>query len=250
MNYFRFYVGDYLKDTSRLSLLEHGAYSMLLAYYYAEERPIPTDQAEVYRMVRAIEPAERRAVDKVLRDYFSKSDGGYHNARADHEIEVSRKARDNGARGGRPVTGPVTEHATGVETGLITEGGGGSGHPPTTNHQPLNLQPPNGKDTVGLPPDQASRGQEIRTRELRAEAVKILGFLNEKTGRTYEPVPVNIDRIVARLKEGTTPDDVRAVIALKCREWRTDEKMSKFLRPKTLFAAENFANYKGELARV
>jgi hypothetical protein len=44
-------------------------------------------------------------------------------------------------------------------------------------------------------------------------------FLNEKTGRAYQPVPANVDMIVARLKEGATVDDCRAVIAKKCREW-------------------------------
>ena len=114
---------------------------------------------------------------------------------------------------------------------------------------------PKVKSIVGLKPDVSPRKalnghDQIQTKAQRAEAVKILAFLNEKTGRSYEPVPENIDRIVARLKGGTTPDDVRAVIAMKCRQWGADEKMAKYLRPKTLFAAENFANYKGELIVV
>jgi len=88
MNYYRRYVGDYLKDTSRLSMLEHGAYGLLLDYYYAEERPIPLDLDEVFRMVRAIAPAERRAIEKVLSAYFERRADGYHNARADEEIAV------------------------------------------------------------------------------------------------------------------------------------------------------------------
>lgn len=82
---------------------------------------------------------------------------------------------------------------------------------------------------------------------LRRDAVEILGFLNEKAGRNYEPVMVNIEMIVARLKEGATPDDCRAVIAKKCREWKTDERMSLYLRPATLFNRTKFAQYKGEL---
>lgn len=82
---------------------------------------------------------------------------------------------------------------------------------------------------------------------LRRDAVEILGFLNEKAGRNYEPVMVNIEMIVARLKEGATPDDCRAVIAKNCREWKTDERMSLYLRPATLFNRTKFAQYKGEL---
>lgn len=43
MNYYRRYSGDYLRDTSKLSVLEHGAYSLLLDYYYSEETPLPLD---------------------------------------------------------------------------------------------------------------------------------------------------------------------------------------------------------------
>ena len=154
MNYYRFYVGDYLRDTARLSMLEHGAYSLLLGHYYAEELPIPPDMTEVYTMVRAMTPADRKAVDKVLERYFTKQPDGYHNARADKEIAVSKQARDNGKRGGRPRTesetgcdtetgtGYETGHETGMITGGITDEGGGSGHPPTTNHQPPASKPP------------------------------------------------------------------------------------------------------------
>ena len=62
MNYYRRYVGDYLRDTSRLSLVEHGAYTLLLDYYYAEERPIPGDVDAACRLVRAVTEGERLAV--------------------------------------------------------------------------------------------------------------------------------------------------------------------------------------------
>lgn len=159
MNYYRRYVGDYLRDTPRLSMIEHGAYNLLLDYYYAEERPIPLDRDEVYLMVRAMTPADRKAVDKVLSTYFTREEDGYHNARADHEIAVSRTARTNGKGGGRPPkddpddetgsgtetqTGCEAESQTGQQTAAGTEDPTGSGHPPTTNHQPppANLQPP------------------------------------------------------------------------------------------------------------
>jgi len=84
----------------------------------------------------------------------------------------------------------------------------------------------------------------------KAEAVKILGFLNSKTGRSYKPVESNIRMICARMKEGFSADDIRSVIAKKCAQWGGDEKMDEYLRPKTLFAASNFANYEGQLGRV
>lgn len=153
MNYYRRYVGDYLKDTSRLSLLEHGAYTMLLDHYYAEEQPMPLDRQEIYTMVRAMTPADKKAVDKVLAKYFFREGDGYHNARADHEIEVSRKARDNGGKGGRPKTERPTGEETETVTGSVTGMGTGSGHPPTTNHQPpaANLRTTTRQGSAGDP---------------------------------------------------------------------------------------------------
>lgn len=91
------------------------------------------------------------------------------------------------------------------------------------------------KSIVGLEPN------------LTEQAREVLDFLNDKTGRHYEPVRETLDPILARLKGGSSVEDLRAVIAKKTREWGADEKMQKYLRPKTLFNATNFANYKGEL---
>jgi uncharacterized phage protein (TIGR02220 family) len=85
------------------------------------------------------------------------------------------------------------------------------------------------------------------TVRLKPDALQVLEFLNEKTGRNYEPVAANVEMILARLKEGASVDDLRAVIAKKCREWAGDEKMSTYLRPATLFNRTKFAQYKGEL---
>lgn len=101
MNYYRRYVGDYLRKTARLSMIEHGAYNLLLDYYYAEESPIPLDTDEACRMVRAIRPDERKAIEKVLALYFTKQDDGFHQGRVDSEIAVAQstiaKQRVSGA---------------------------------------------------------------------------------------------------------------------------------------------------------
>jgi uncharacterized phage protein (TIGR02220 family) len=81
----------------------------------------------------------------------------------------------------------------------------------------------------------------------RQQARDILEFLNSKTGRNYQPVDANLDLILARLKEGVSEQDIRSVVAKKCREWKGDDTMDEFLRPKTLFSKMNFANYHGEL---
>lgn len=101
------------------------------------------------------------------------------------------------------------------------------------------------KTTLSCNPD-VSPVPEKNT-EAKASAKRVLEFLNEKTGRAYRPVPVNIEKIVARMKEGATEGQCRQVIAKKSREWSTDERMAMYLRPATLFNREKFAQYVGEL---
>lgn len=84
----------------------------------------------------------------------------------------------------------------------------------------------------------------------RVEAMEVLNFLNEKADRSYKPVPANLDLIVARLKDGATLTELRQVVAKKTRDWKGDEKMGGFLRPKTLFNRTNFAQYQGELLKM
>lgn len=82
---------------------------------------------------------------------------------------------------------------------------------------------------------------------LREHAKALLGFLNERTGRHYRATPTNLNFIVGRLKSGASVEDCRSIIARKVREWLTDPKMTKYLRPETLFNATKFESYIGEL---
>jgi uncharacterized phage protein (TIGR02220 family) len=79
------------------------------------------------------------------------------------------------------------------------------------------------------------------------DAEGILAYLNEKAHRNYQPVKANLSLIAARLKEGATPDQCKAVIDAKASAWLGDARMVSYLRPKTLFNATNFAQYVGEL---
>ena len=95
-------MGDYGTKTTGLSLAERGAYDSLLDEYYTKERPLPKDKRELYRIVRAFERWERAAVDSVLAKFFSLTDAGYSNPRAEEELAKYKKAADihraNGSR--------------------------------------------------------------------------------------------------------------------------------------------------------
>lgn len=85
-----------------------------------------------------------------------------------------------------------------------------------------------------------------KTKEAKAAAERILCFLNDKAGRQYRAVDVNLTPIMQRLQSGITEEQLRAVIAKKCREWR-GTNMEPYLRPATLFGREKVEQYVGEL---
>ena len=68
MHYYQHHIGDYAQATAHLSMLEDAAYSRMLRWYYAEEKPLPADAAAVCRLVRATSKQEREAVEVVLGD--------------------------------------------------------------------------------------------------------------------------------------------------------------------------------------
>jgi len=102
MDWYKRYMGDYGIKTTGLNLAERGAYDSLLDEYYTKEQPLPKDKRELYRIVRAFERWERAAVDSVLAKFFSLTDTGYSNPRAEEELAKYKKAADihraNGSR--------------------------------------------------------------------------------------------------------------------------------------------------------
>ncbi|MDD3676048.1 YdaU family protein [Thauera propionica] len=104
MNYYEHHLGDYSRDTAHLTMIEHGAYRILLDRYYSTEQGIPADQ--VYRVTRARTRAEKEAVDTVLKEFFQLVDGVWINHRAEAEIAKAKvkisAAKQNGKKGGRP----------------------------------------------------------------------------------------------------------------------------------------------------
>lgn len=125
MIFYKHWISDYAKDTAHLSLMEHGAYLLMLQTYYATEKPLPVGKP-LYRLLRAVTRAEREAVDFVAREFWTTREAGLSNKRADEEI---RKAvhqrtvnRDLGKRGGRPkVAKQITESVSESVIELPTE---------------------------------------------------------------------------------------------------------------------------------
>lgn len=92
-----FYFGDYLADTSRLTMLEHGAYLLLMADYW-NRGPLPTDSEQCYCIARATDPKQKAAVDSVLKQYFDKKGAQYRHKRIDKERASADEAYEKRVR--------------------------------------------------------------------------------------------------------------------------------------------------------
>ena len=135
MHYAKIHFGDYTKDTTHLTLLEHGVYFQMMRIYYTNEKPLPVEPERVARFIGARSDAEREAVKNVLTEFFTLEADGWHQKRMDAEIEryTERKAINGeiGKLGGRPKKPEVNPQETetvSTSNPQITL---------TTNHKPL-----------------------------------------------------------------------------------------------------------------
>lgn len=77
---------------------------------------------------------------------------------------------------------------------------------------------------------------------------EVVDYLNKASGKSFKPTSDKTQRLIkARLNDGFTLDDFKAVIDTKTEEWRYDDKMAQYIRPETLFGTkfESYLNARG-----
>ncbi|MFJ7951563.1 phage replisome organizer N-terminal domain-containing protein [Lysinibacillus sp. NPDC096418] len=75
---------------------------------------------------------------------------------------------------------------------------------------------------------------------------EIIDYLNLKTNKKYKHTSSKTQTLIkARLKDGFNLEDFKQVIDIKTAQWLTDNKMSSYLRPETLFGTK-FESYLNE----
>ncbi len=91
------YSGDYRAKTAGLSLIQHGAYTLLLDEYYNTGKPLSANASVLHRICSALAPEEQEAINFILEQFFIKTDEGYRNKRADEELvkrgDISEKRK-------------------------------------------------------------------------------------------------------------------------------------------------------------
>ena len=85
MHYYKKNIGDYAKKTGRLTMLQHGAYTLLIDSCYDRETFPTIDEAIEWTWASSTEEIE--AVTFVLKKFFALQDGVYVQNRIREELE-------------------------------------------------------------------------------------------------------------------------------------------------------------------
>ncbi|ULQ47418.1 YdaU family protein [Flagellatimonas centrodinii] len=148
MNYYERHIGDYMKNTAHLSMVEDGAYNRLLDVYYDREKPLPEKVADCCKLARAVTKAEREAVAYVLGEFFELCPDGWRKRRCDAEIERYREKRSKAKRSANArwsaqrsqCDGNANASGSDDADAMRTHCGGNAHQTPDTRHQ----KPPDG----------------------------------------------------------------------------------------------------------
>lgn len=107
-------IGDYLKDTTRLTTEQHGAYLLLIMSYWVEGAP-PDDDGELAAITGLDAKAWRRNRPKLVR-FFRVEEGVWRHKRVDMELErwAAKKAKyvERAQAGGRAKAAKSTASST------------------------------------------------------------------------------------------------------------------------------------------
>lgn len=87
------YVGDYIKDTQDLSLLEHGVYFKLIINYWNNQGALTNDIERLKRLCNAISNAEADALAYILHKFFEEKNNTFYHKRIEKELKLANDKR-------------------------------------------------------------------------------------------------------------------------------------------------------------
>ena len=120
----------------------------------------------------------------------------------------------------------------------------------TGNQDLVNAETKNWETNTNRLPENTTENttKNILSSSHSTAAREIIDYLNSKIGTHYRATTRKTQSLIkARMNEGFTVDDFKKVIDNKSAEWGKDSKMSKYLRPETLFGTK-FESYLNQAA--
>lgn len=122
-----FYIGDYLRDTSHLSALEHGGYLLLLMHAWTHDGVLPTDDVRL-RNIAKMSVKDWGRSSATLRAFFTRDGDALRNPRIDRElaktsnISEQRRAAGRASAAARAAQQKTNETPTSVDPPLEQTG--------------------------------------------------------------------------------------------------------------------------------
>ena len=99
MHYYQFNIGDYKSHTDHLTNLEDLGYRRLLDWLYLHEKPLPSDENKVARLIRMGE--NQSEISTVLNEFFKKTTDGWVHNRVNEEVNQFKAKQDTARSNGK-----------------------------------------------------------------------------------------------------------------------------------------------------
>lgn len=127
MHYYKRNIGDYAKKAGKLTMLQHGAYTLLIDACYDRERFPTLEDAMDWTWAETEE--EKKAVEVVLRRFFKLVDGFYVQDRITEELESYRALSEVNSRIAKEREAQKRANKSTNRAPVV--------HEPAPNHKPL-----------------------------------------------------------------------------------------------------------------
>jgi uncharacterized protein YdaU (DUF1376 family) len=223
MNYYERHIGDYLKDTAHLSLLEHGVYTRLMDVYYTREGAIPAGEAA--RLIGARSKDEREALKTVLAEFFVLVDGAHRQDRCEREIDrfKDKQRKAIASANARWSKGPThtDRNANASPDAMRTHSEGNAPRArPQTPDTISTPKPPEGADMAGDNP------VTVETKP-RSAAIGLKAWLEAVKAKGEKPIPPS-DPVFAYAEQVGLPDDFLHLAWLEFRRRYSDPDAKRY----------------------
>jgi uncharacterized phage protein (TIGR02220 family) len=225
-----------------------------------QKGPIPLDEQECSGIANCRSSDEVEAMRYVLAKYFVRMDDGYYNLRMQKEIEKSENISKARSKAGKSGYESKALRRQAIAKQVLSNCQASASTPTPTPYTVLEVktltalsdsQKPEsdfGDEKVGIEHQNHPPAHKPELWDFASEPENgygghyVLAWLNKLTGSRYRGVPANLRLANARLKEYSVRE-LRWMISIMHERWADDPRMRDYLRPKTLFAALNCAQY-------
>ena len=99
MHFYSFNIKDYTYDTQHLSLAEHGALRLLIDRIHLIEKPLDSDEENIFRLMCFDKEEDKEVIRRMLREFFVKKKNGWIHKQSEADIRFYKSQSVRGKRG-------------------------------------------------------------------------------------------------------------------------------------------------------